>query len=104
MQFCMWPSRDANGAVFRSVWQLAHGLHAHESLVQEWRSGQSFREVATGADRAHQDRSLLAGLDLGESASRRNRRVKKNDRRPLANPAADGTPRFIWLPRMLERP
>ena len=30
--------------------------------------------------------------------------LKKTDRRPLANPAADGTPRFIWLPRMLERP
>jgi transposase len=28
----------------------------------------------------------------------------KTDRRPWANPAADGTPRFIWLPRMLERP
>ena len=73
-----------------SVWQLAHGLHAHESLVQEWRSGQSFREVATGADRAHQDRSLLAGLDLGESASRRNRRVKKN------GPQAIGKSRGGW--------
>jgi len=30
--------------------------------------------------------------------------LKKTDHRPLANPAADGTPRFIWLPRMLERP
>jgi transposase len=30
--------------------------------------------------------------------------LKKTDRRPSANPAADGTPRFIWLPRMLERP
>jgi transposase len=30
--------------------------------------------------------------------------LKKMDRRPSANPAADGTPRFIWLPRMLERP
>ena len=29
--------------------------------------------------------------------------LKKTDRRPLGNPAADGTPRFIWLPRMLER-
>jgi transposase len=29
---------------------------------------------------------------------------KKTDHRPLENPAADGTPRFIWLPRMLERP
>ena len=29
--------------------------------------------------------------------------LKKTDRRPSASPAADGTPRFIWLPRMLER-
>ena len=30
--------------------------------------------------------------------------LKKTDRRPSENPAADGLPRFIWLPRMLERP
>jgi transposase len=30
--------------------------------------------------------------------------LKKTARRPSASPAADGTPRFIWLPRMLERP
>ena len=30
--------------------------------------------------------------------------LKKTDPRPLASHAADGTPRFIWLPRMLERP
>lgn len=30
--------------------------------------------------------------------------LKKTARRPSANPAADGTPRFIWLPRMLVRP
>jgi transposase len=30
--------------------------------------------------------------------------LKKMDRRPSASPAAGGTPRFIWLPRMLERP
>jgi len=29
--------------------------------------------------------------------------LKKTDRRPSANPAGDGPPRFIWLPRMLER-
>ena len=30
--------------------------------------------------------------------------LKKTDRRPSANPGADGPPRFIWLPQMLERP
>jgi transposase len=29
--------------------------------------------------------------------------LKKTARKPLANLAADGTRRFIWLPRMLER-
>ncbi len=29
--------------------------------------------------------------------------LKKTDLRPSANLAADGTQRFIWLPRMLER-
>jgi transposase len=30
--------------------------------------------------------------------------LKKTDLKPLANRAADGQPRFIWLPRMLEQP
>jgi transposase len=30
--------------------------------------------------------------------------LKKTDHKPLENPAADGPPRFIWLPRMLEQP
>ena len=29
--------------------------------------------------------------------------LKKTDRKRLESPEADGTPRFIWLPRMLER-
>src|SRR5258708_63421 len=29
--------------------------------------------------------------------------LKKTARKPLGNPGADGTPRFIWLPRTLER-
>jgi len=30
--------------------------------------------------------------------------LKKTVRKPWADPAAGGPPRFIWLPRMLERP
>ena len=30
--------------------------------------------------------------------------LKKTDHKPSVNPEVDGTPRFIWLPRMLERP
>jgi transposase len=30
--------------------------------------------------------------------------LKKTDPKPSVNRAVDGAPRFIWLPRMLERP
>src|ERR1700704_2762878 len=30
--------------------------------------------------------------------------LKKTDHNPSASPEVDGPPRFIWLPRMLERP
>jgi len=30
--------------------------------------------------------------------------LKKTDPKPSASPAVDGPPRFIWLPRMRERP
>jgi hypothetical protein len=30
--------------------------------------------------------------------------LKKKDLKLSANPEADGRPRFIWLPQMLERP
>src|SRR5271156_5549420 len=30
--------------------------------------------------------------------------LKETDLKPSASRVADGTPRFIWLPRMLERP
>ena len=30
--------------------------------------------------------------------------LKKTVRKPLASPVADGIPRFIWLPQMLEQP
>ena len=29
--------------------------------------------------------------------------TQKTDHKPSASPVTDGTPRFIWLPRMLER-
>jgi hypothetical protein len=29
--------------------------------------------------------------------------LKKTDRRPSENPEAEGTPKFIWLPGILER-
>src|SRR5271170_4365585 len=74
----------------RSVRQLAHDLRAEEPLGQKRGARPGVREAATGADRAHQDRSVRAGLDLGEGASGRDRRVKKN------GPQAIGKSRGGW--------
>ncbi len=73
-----------------AVRQLAHHLHAHEPLVEERGARPGVREAATGADRAHQDRGPGTGLDLGEGASGRHRRVKKN------GPQAIGKSRGGW--------
>jgi transposase len=65
-----WPAE--------AFWALAYGLHADEPLVQERRSRPRLREIADGADRAHQDRSVRSGLDLGEGPSGRHGGSKKN--------------------------
>src|SRR5271169_1306737 len=74
----------------RSVRQLAHDLRAEEPLGQKRGARPGVREAATGADRAHQDRSVRAGLDLGEGASGRDGRSKKN------GPQAIGKSRGGW--------
>ena len=51
----------------------------------------------------HQVRGGESGLDLDQGTCGRHGRSKKTDHSPSASLAADGTPRFIWLPRMLER-
>ena len=59
-------------------------------MGQERRPGPGLREVTTGTDRAHQDRGIQLGLDLGEGASGWHRSVKKN------GPQAIGKSRGGW--------
>jgi hypothetical protein len=84
--------------------QLAHHLHADESLVQKRRAGPAVRGVAALPGRAHQDRSGVAGQHHREGTPRWHRSVKNTAPNPSASPEVAGPPRFIWLPRMLERP
>src|SRR5271154_4434802 len=72
------------------VRQVAHHLCADESLGQERGARPGVREAATGADRAHQDRSHRARLDFGEGAPRWYWSVKKN------GPQAIGKSRGGW--------
>ena len=61
-----------------ALWQLAHDLHAHESMGQMGCSGPCFRTNAALADRPDQHRGRLAGQHVDQGPSRRNGRVKKN--------------------------
>jgi transposase len=81
-----------------------HTTYTREPLVQAVRALSGVRAVAAVAGRAHPHRGCLAGFHRHQGSSRRHRGTKKAARRPLASPEAAGPPRFIWLPRMLERP
>ena len=85
-----------------AVWQLAHDLHADESLgeggvldrvFEQLQHQQRFASRSKPSPRQH----LVKVHPDGTGA------LKKTDRKRSASPAADGPPRFIWLPRMLER-
>ena len=84
--------------------QLAHDLHAHESLVQEWRLDRIFEQlqhaqiVRIKIEAVSLDSTLIKVHPDGTGA------LKKTALKPSVSPAGDGPPRFIWLPRMLERP
>lgn len=73
-----------------AIRQLAHHLYADEPLVEERRAQPGVREVATGADRAHQDRGFCSRLDVGESIPGWHGRVKKT------GPQAFGKSRGGW--------
>ena len=86
------------------IWQLAHDLYPAAALDRS--------RVLDRVSAALQEHRLIRirveclGLDStsvkvhpdGTGAP------KKTDLKPLASPGVDGTPRFIWLPRMSERP
>src|SRR5712672_3207130 len=74
--------------------QLAHDLHAHESLGQGRRAGSLVRGVAASAARSHQDRGGQPRQYDRQGASRRYRRSKKN------GPQAIGRSRGGWTTKI----
>ena len=88
----------------QAIRQRAHHLYSHESLVEERGAGSRICTGATHADHPREDRSRGLGQYHRQGPSGWHGGVKKTAHKPLAGPAADGRPRFIWVPRMLERP
>ncbi len=88
----------------QAVRQVAHNLYAHEPVGEERWAESRLCSVATGSNYPREARSRGIGQYHHEGPSGWDGSVKKTVRKLLADPAADGPPRFIWLPRMLERP
>ena len=87
----------------QAVRQLAHDLRAHEPLGQSRRPRPHVRGTAACASRAHQGRGVSLDSTSIKVHPDGTGALKKTALNPSASPEADGTPRFIWLPRMLER-
>ena len=90
--------------IAQAVRQLAQHLCAHESLGQKGVLDQVFAKL-------QQEQILRIQIEAFSLDSTSVKvhpdgtgALKKTDPRPSGNRAGDGTPRFIWLPRMLERP
>ena len=75
-------------------WQLAHDLHAHESLEQGGRAESGVCTPATGADHSDQAGGGVIGQHDRQSASRWDRGIKKN------GPQAVGKSRGGWTTKI----
>ena len=80
--------------VTRTVWQLAHPLHPHESLVEERGARPGLRALAARTDGACQARSGVAGQHHRPGPSRRDGGAKKN------GPQAIGRSRGGWTTKI----
>ena len=84
--------------------QLAHDLHAYEPLDKAGVLDRMFEEL----QRAQVVRIKIEAVSLDSTSIKVHPdgtgALKKTAHKPSESPEADGTPRFIWLPRMLERP
>ena len=82
---------------------LAHHLYPHEPLLQNGVWDRIFDPSQREQIVPMQITAVPPGFGHRQSASRRRRRVKQTVPKPSARRAAEGPPRFLWLPPMLAR-
>jgi transposase len=96
------------GCKWRGLPKRFGNWHTIYTRMNRWsKSGvldRVFETLQHAENRAREDRGGVVGQHDRQSSPRWHRGVKKTVRRPSASPEADGRPRFIWLPRMRERP
>jgi len=88
----------------QAVRQLAHHLYANDRWSKSGVMDRVFEEL----QKSQVVRIKIEAVSLDSTSIKvhpdGSGALKKTARKPSESPEADGTPRFIWLPRMLARP
>ena len=97
-----------NGCKWRSLPKRFGRWHTVYTRMNRWSRSGVLDRVFTELQRAQIIRVKIEAVLLDSTMIKVHPddtgALKKTDLKPLANPAVDGLPRFIWLPRMLAPP
>lgn len=95
---CKWRGLPKRFGNWHTIYTRMNRWSKNGVLDQVFEQLQREQIIRIGIEAVHLDSTSIKVHPDGTGA------LKKTDRRPSENPAEDGPPRFIWLPRMLERP
>ena len=97
-----------NGCKWRALPERFGNWHTIYTRMNRWTKSGVLDRMFEELQKAQVVRIKIEAVSLDSTSIKVNPdgtgALKKTARKPSASPEADGTPRFIWLPRMLERP
>jgi transposase len=97
-----------HGCKWRGLPKRFGRWHTIYTRMNRWSKSGVLDRVFTELQRAHIIRIRIEAVSLDSTMVKVHPdgtgALKKTDLKQSENPEADGPPRFIWLPRMLEQP
>ena len=97
-QGCKWRGLPARFGPWHTIYTRMNRWSKNGVLDQIFEQLQREQIVRIKIEAVKMDSTIVKVHPDGTGA------LKKTVPKPSESPAADGPPRFIWLPRMLERP
>ena len=95
---CKWRGLPRRFGVWHTIYTRMNRWSKNGALDRVFEQLQRQQIVRIRIEAVKMDSTIVKVHPDGTGA------LKKTDPRPSARPAADGPPRFTWLPRMLARP
>ena len=97
-QGCKWRGLPKRFGPWHTIYTRMNRWSKNGALDQVFERLQKEQIIRIKIEAVKMDSTIVKVHPDGTGA------LKKTDPKPSENPAADGPPRFIWLPRMRERP